>query len=95
MSITRQEATERVKREGGLPEEMWEAYHVMFYMRWCYTKLKTMISDHDFPYHKMGTTKGKNYFRRSEIDEWAADHFFYHCRLIHEGLVISVWRISE
>lgn len=72
MSITRQEATERVNREGGLPEEMWEAYHVMHYMRWCYTKLKRMISEHDFPRHKNGKN---NIFRRSEVNEWA-DNFF-------------------
>ena len=79
MSISLQEARSKVKHEGGLPTiGNWQSYQVMVYMSWCYTKLKTMIREHDFPCHKMGTTKGKNYFRRSEIDEWAADHFF--CR---------------
>jgi hypothetical protein len=77
MSITMKQAQDKVDREGGLPKDgNWQSYHVMVYLLVCYTKLKTLMKEHDLPYHKMGTTKGRNYFRRSEIDEWRSDHFF-------------------
>ncbi len=90
MSITMKQAQDKVDREGGLPTDgNWQSYHVMVYLHVAYTKLKTLMKHHGLPYHKMGTTKGKNYFRRSEIEEWR--EFF--CR--SDVLVINKLLLKE
>ena len=68
MSISRSQADQRVAQEGGLDGLEWmESRHVMRLNRWGYTKLKTMIREHNFPRRKNGHT---NVFWRPEVEAW-------------------------